>query len=114
MALSLFIEKREWTKDELMRAQKIFCDNDFARDVLESIFKDKATKNTAGELVFDCGKELDAFSILMNMLGEYLALFFDGFLLDKGYSFDDSWLEHRDELHKWLTEFFRQMYKAKE
>ena len=53
-------------------------------------------------------------SILMNMMGEYLALFFDGFLLDKGYSFDDSWLEHRDELHKWLTEFFRQMYKAKE
>lgn len=114
MAQSLFIEKREWTKDELMTAQKIFCDNDFARDVLESIFKDKATKNAAGELVFDSGKELDAFSILMNMMGEYLALFFDGFLLDKGYSFDDSWLEHREELHKWLTEFFRQMYKAKE
>ena len=114
MALSLFIEKREWTKDELMRAQKIFCDNDFARDVLESIFKDKATKNTAGELVFDCGKELDAFSILMNMMGEYLALFFDGFLLDKGYSFDDSWHEHRGDLHKRLTEMFRQMYKAKE
>ena len=47
MAISLFIEKREWTKDELMTAQKIFCDNDFARDVLESIFKDHATKNAA-------------------------------------------------------------------
>lgn len=114
MAQSLFIEKREWTKGELMTAQKVFCDNDFARDVLESIFKDKATKNATGVLVFDCGKELDAFSILMNMMGEYLALFFDGFLLDKGYNFDDSWLEHRDELHKWLTEMFRQMYKAKE
>lgn len=114
MALSLFIEKREWTKDELMTAQKIFCDNDFARDVLESIFKDHATKNAAGVLVFDCGKELNAFSILMNMMGEYLALFFEGYLLDKGYSFDDSLLEHRDELHKRLTEMFRQMYKAKE
>ena len=62
-----------------MTAQKIFCDNDFARDVLESIFKDRATKNAAGILVFDCGKELNAFSILMNMMGEYLALFFEGF-----------------------------------
>ena len=52
MAQSLFIEKREWTKNELMAAQKIFCGNDFARDVLESIFKDKATKNAAGVLVF--------------------------------------------------------------
>ena len=114
MAQSFFIEKREWTKDELIRAQKIFCDNDFTRDVLESIFKDKATKNAAGELVFDCGKELDAFSILMNMMGEYLALFFEGFVLVKGYSFDDSWPEHSEELHKRLTEMFRQMYKAKE
>lgn len=114
MAISLFIEKREWTKDELMTAQKIFCDNDFARDVLESIFKDKATKNAAGELVFDCGKELDAFSILMNMLGEYLTSFFDGFLLDKGYRLDEFWQEHRAELHRYLTDIFRQMYKAKE
>ena len=97
-----------------MSAQKFFCDNDFARDALESIFKDRAVKNAAGELVFDCGKELDAFSIMKNMMGEYLALFFAGYLLDKGYSFDDSWLEHRDELHKRLTEMFRQMYKAKE
>ena len=59
MALSLFIEKREWTIDELMAAQKILCDNDFARGVLESIFKDHATKNAAGVLVFDCGKELN-------------------------------------------------------
>lgn len=114
MAQFIFIEKREWTKDELMTAQIIFCDNDFARGVLESIFKDHATKNAAGVLVFDCGKELNAFSILMNMMGEYLALFFDGFLLDKGYNLDEFWLEHREELHKWLTEFFRQMYKAKE
>ena len=50
----------------------------------------------------------------MNMMGEYLALFFEGYLLDKGYSFEDSWLEHRNDLHKRLTEMFRQMYKAKE
>ena len=114
MAQFIFIEKREWTKGELMSAQKIFCDNDFARDVLESIFKDHATKNAAGVLVFDYGKELDAFSIMMNMMGEYLALFFDGFLLDKGYNLDEFWHEHHDELHKRLTEMFRQMYKAKE
>ncbi len=83
MAQFIFIEKREWTKGELMSAQKVFCDNDFARDVLECIFKDHATKNAAGVLVFDCGKELNAFSILMNMMGEYLALFFDGFLLER-------------------------------
>ena len=50
----------------------------------------------------------------MNMMGEYLALFFDGFLLDKGYNLDEFWHEHHNELHKWLTEMFRQMYKAKE
>ena len=114
MALSLFIEKREWTKNELMTAQKIFCDNDFARAVLESIFKTHATKNADGVLDLYCGKELNAFSILMNMMGEYLALFFEGYLLDKGYSFEDSWLEHRNDLHKRLTEMFRRMYKAKE
>ena len=114
MAQSLFIEKREWTKDELMSAQKIFCDNDLARDAISFIFDCNAESNAAGELVFDCGKELDAFSMLMSMLGEYLALFFEGYLLDKGYSFDDSWLEHRNDLHKRLTEMFRQMYKAKE
>ena len=38
MAQSLFIEKREWTKDELMSAQKIFCDNDLARDAISFIF----------------------------------------------------------------------------
>ena len=114
MAQSLFIEKREWTKDELMSAQKIFCDNDLARDAISFIFDCNAESNAAGELVFDCGKELDAFSILMNMMGEYLALFFDGFLLDKGYNLDEFWHEHHDELHKRLTEMFRQMYKAKE
>ena len=111
MALSLFIEKREWTKDELMTAQKVFCDNDFARDVLESIFKDKATKNAAGELVFDCGKELDAFSMLMNMLGEYFTEFFKGYLLGKGCDLGKLfWHEHNDELHRRLTDMFTQMY----
>ena len=74
MAISLFIEKREWTKDELMTAQKIFCDNDFARDVLESIFKDHDTKNAAGVLLFYFGIELSAFYILLIMIGEYISV----------------------------------------
>ncbi len=108
--LLFFFEKREWTKDELMSAQKFFCDNDFARDALESIFKDRAAKNAAGELVFDCGKELDAFSILMNMLGEHFALFFEGFLLERGGDPGEHWHEHRNELHRRLTDMFTQMY----
>ena len=86
MAQSLFIEKREWTKDELMTAQKIFCDNDLAREAISSTFDSKAKSNAAGKLVFDCGKELDAFSMLMNMLGEYFASFFEGFLLHRQQS----------------------------
>ena len=110
MAQSLFIKKREWTKDELMSAQKIFCDNDLARDAISFIFDCNAESNAAGELVFDCGKELDAFSMLMNMLGEYFTEFFKVFLLDKGCDLGEFWHEHKDELHWSLTDMFRQMY----
>ena len=110
MAQSLFIEKREWTKDELMSAQKIFCDNDLAREAISFIFDCNAESNAAGELVFDCGKELDAFSMLMNMLGEYFASFFEGFLLERGGDPGEHWHEHRNELHRRLTDMFTQMY----
>ena len=111
MAQSLFIKKREWTKDELMSAQKIFCDNDLARDAISFIFDCNAESNAAGELVFDCGKELDAFSMLMNMLGEYFTEFFKGYLLDKGCDLGKLfWHEHNDELHRRLTDMFTQMY----
>ncbi len=110
MAQSLFVEKREWTKDELMAAQKIFCDNDLAREAISFIFDCNAESNATGELVFDCGKELDAFSMLMNMLGEYFASFFEGFLLERGGDPGEFWHEHKDELHWSLTDMFRQMY----
>ena len=72
MTKSFFNKKREWTKDELMSALKLFFGNYYARLAVEAILKKQATKNAAGELVYDCGKELDAYSILINMQAEFL------------------------------------------
>ena len=85
MAQSFFNEKKVWTKDELMSAQKVFCNNYYARIAVEAVFNSQATENSAGELVYQCTKELDAYSILINIQAEFLERTFNGFMDEKGY-----------------------------
>ena len=112
MAQSLFIEKKEWTKDELMSALEILFNNYYARFAFEKVFNTQATMNADGELVYDCGRELDAYSILINMQAEFLEKTFNGFMLEKGHSLYDFWMKdnNKKEWHRILTDIISWIY----
>ena len=112
MTKSFFIKKREWTIAELMSALELFFGNYYARLAVEAILKKQATKNAAGELVYDCGKELDAYSILVNMQAEFLEKTFNGFMLEKGHSLYDFWMKdnNKKEWHQILTNIISWIY----
>ncbi len=112
MAQSFFIEKREWTIAELMSALELFFGNYYARLAVKAILKNQTTKNAAGELVYDCGKELDAYSILVNMQAEFLERTFNSFMDEKGHSLYDFWTKdnNKKEWHQILTDIISWIY----
>lgn len=112
MPKTFFIKKKEWTKEELMIVQKFAFNNYYARIAFEAVFNSQATKNAAGELVYECTKELDAYSILINMQAEFLERTFNGFMSEKGQSLYDFWMKDKNkkEWHQILAQMIGWIY----
>ena len=59
-------KKKKWTLQELFSELNSVCDNPYARFAIECEFQLLATKNVAGDLVYENKDGTDAYSIAMN------------------------------------------------
>ena len=103
-------KKNKWTLQELFSELNSICDNPYARFAIECEFQLLATKNVAGDLVYENKDGTDAYSIAMNFQAYHMEQFFRSFLYQKGYDLEDFWNSNHDEFHRLLTGLFDGIY----
>ena len=99
------VKKKVWTKDDLLK----IADNELERKAIEFEFEKMATKNSAGELVIDFGKdEINGTWLLINLQARHMERIFEIFFSEKGY--EDLNMEDFKEFHELLTRLLGGLY----
>lgn len=99
------VKKKVWRLDDLLK----IADNELERKAIEFEFEKMATKNSAGELVIDFGKdEINGTWLLINLQARHMERIFEIFFSEKGY--EDLNMEDFKEFHELLTRLLGGLY----